>query len=264
MLDLAVIILQKNEALHIRRCLGRLRPLEPRQIFVVDCYSTDGSDAMAREDGAEVVYHEWPGTQALQFNWALEHLPLETSWILRLDADEYLVESGISWLRDQLPNIPSSVAALELTLERKFQGGVIRHGTNGIQMVRLFRKGKARYAEAQMDERLIVAGESSRIPVTFYDDSLMPLTEWRQKQLGYAKREAVQALAGNFPDARKATYYRLPPYFRAVAYFCIRYFFRLGFLDGIAGWRWHFWQGLWYRWQCDLEIARLRLSSCMK
>ena len=28
--------------------------------------------------------------------------------------------------------------------------------------------------------------------------------------------------------------------FRAFAYFCIRYFLKLGFLDGRAGWRWHF------------------------
>ena len=31
---------------------------------------------------------------------------------------------------------------------------------------------------------------------------------------------------------------------RAVAYFCYRYFLRLGFLNGRPGWRWHFWQGL--------------------
>ena len=52
MLDLSVIILQKNEALHIKRCLEKLAPLEPRQIFVVDCFSTDGSDKTAAEMGA--------------------------------------------------------------------------------------------------------------------------------------------------------------------------------------------------------------------
>ncbi len=24
-------------------------------------------------------------------------------------------------------------------------------------------------------------------------------------------------------------------------------------IDGRAGWRWHFWQGLWYRWLVDRE-----------
>ena len=49
-----------------------------------------------------------------------------------------------------------------------------------------------------------------------------------------------------------------PRYFRAIAYFCIRYFLKLGFLDGVAGWRWHFGQGLWYRWIVDREIGELR------
>jgi glycosyltransferase involved in cell wall biosynthesis len=61
MTNISVIILQKNEALHIKRCLEKLAPLEPRQIFVVDCFSTDGSERKAAEMGAMVVYHEWPG-----------------------------------------------------------------------------------------------------------------------------------------------------------------------------------------------------------
>ena len=52
MTDLSVIILTKNEKLHIKRCLEKLAPLEARQIFVVDCFSTDGSDKTASEMGA--------------------------------------------------------------------------------------------------------------------------------------------------------------------------------------------------------------------
>ena len=29
-------------------------------------------------------------------------------------------------------------------------------------------------------------------------------------------------------------------------------------IDGRAGWRWHFWQGLWYRWMVDREIGRVK------
>ena len=38
----------KDEKLHIGRCLERLRDLNPRQIFVVDCFSTDGTQAIVR------------------------------------------------------------------------------------------------------------------------------------------------------------------------------------------------------------------------
>ena len=58
--------------------------------------------------------------------------------------------------------------------------------------------------------------------------------------------------------ALKYKYYKLPRYFRAFAYFCIRYFVKGGFLDGYPGWMWNFWQGLWYRCLVDYEIGKLR------
>ena len=44
------------------------------------------SDKTAAEMGAAVVQREWPGLYAKQFNWALDNLPIEGEWILRLDA----------------------------------------------------------------------------------------------------------------------------------------------------------------------------------
>lgn len=269
MTNLSVIILIRDEELHLRRCLERLMPLEPRQIFLVDSPSVDRGPAIVRQFADEVraaggrtaielVDHPWPGLQSVQFNWALDHLPIEGEWVLRLDADEYLTDDSVAWLKVQLADIEPRVAALELTLERKFMGGVIRHGTNAIKMVRMFRKGKGRYAETLMDERIVFDGEKRAVPVTFYDDNLHDLAWWKEKHRGYAKREAEQALSRTSQDPRKTAYYRLPPYFRAVLYFCIRYFLKLGFLDGVAGWRWHFWQGLWYRWLVDREIAKCR------
>ena len=177
---------------------------------------------------------------------------------MRLDADEYLDEKGIEWLKANLASVPTDVDALEFTLERKFMGGVIRHATNGIKMVRMFRAGRAKYAETLMDERLIYEGKKLEVPVVFWDDNLNDLAWWKNKHRGYAKREAEQALAGTSQDSRKAGYYKLPRYLRAVMYFCIRYFLKGGFLDGKAGWKWNFWQGLWYRWIVDREIGRAR------
>ena len=116
--DLAVIILQKNEKLHIKRCLEKLAPLAPRQIFVVDCFSTDGSDKIAAEMGATVVYHAWPGLYAQQFNWALDNLPIKASWILRLDADEYLYPETCEEVQRLVTSggLPPDVTSLSLSL----------------------------------------------------------------------------------------------------------------------------------------------------
>lgn len=120
MTDVSVIILQKNEALHIRRCLERLAPLAPRQIFIVDCHSTDGSDKMAAEMGATVVYHDWPGAHAKQFNWAIDNLPIESTWVLRLDADEYLYPETCEEVRRLVSSggLPPDVTSLSLSRAR--------------------------------------------------------------------------------------------------------------------------------------------------
>ena len=277
MTDISVIILTKNEKLHIRRCLERITTLLPRQVFVVDCFSTDGTRRIVEERRRQnektgqphyiisVIEHEWPGLQSAQFNWALANLKIESKWILRLDADEYLTDESIEWLKTNLDGVDEKVGALEFTLERKFMGGVIRHGTNGIKMVRMFRRGRGRYAETLMDERIVFDGEKLPVPVVFYDDNLNSLDWWKEKHRGYAMREAQQAIeslkSGIWTDPRKAKYYKLPRYLRAVVYFCIRYFLKLGFLDGVAGFRWHFWQGLWYRWLVDREIGRMKFSN---
>ena len=263
MMDVAIIILSKNEKLHIKRCLERIAELSARQVFVVDCFSSDGCDKVAADTGATVVYHEWPGNQAAQFNWALDNLPIEANWVLRLDADEYLDPGAIQWLKADLDGIDSTVGAIEFTLERKFMGGEIRHGTNGIRMVRMFRKGRGRYANTLMDERIVYEGEKLAAPVIFYDDNLNSLEWWKEKHRSYAKREAEMAINGR-ANKNKRLYYRLPPYFRAVVYFSIRYFLKLGFLDGVAGFKWHFWQGLWYRCLVDREIGWMKRSKRSK
>ena len=267
MTDITVIILIGQEKIHLKRCIEKLAPLEPRQILLVESQPDDGGVAIAKETAAqfglrlETRYNQWPGNQAAQFNWALENLPIEAEWILRLDADEYLTLQTIDRLREVISKkgkgISEDVAGLALELKRKFMGGEIRHATTGIQQVRIFRRGRGRYPESLMDERILVDGKVEDFDGAFYDDNLNGLEWWQEKHRGYAKREAEQAVRGTFQDSRKAAYYKLPRYLRAVMYFCGRYFLMGGFLDGKAGWMWNFWQGLWYRWIVDREIGNL-------
>lgn len=287
MTDIAIIILTKNEKLHIGRCLDRVAALSPRQIFVVDCFSTDGTQRIVEEWKSSVVgdqqndktgqthfiisvaAHEWPGMYAVQFNWALDNLPIETKWVLRLDADEYLTPETIERLKEELPKLQDDVSGLTLELKRRFMGGEIQHGTNGIRLLRIFKHGIGRCEERAMDEHIVLSkGRCIDFNGAFYDDNLNTFEWWQEKHRGYAKREAMDAISlFNNPgrlknpsatDRKKIKYYKLPRYFRAVAYFCIRYFLKLGFLDGLAGFRWHFWQGLWYRWIVDREIGRMK------
>lgn len=268
MTDLTVIILTKDEKLHVRRCLERLMPLEPRQVFVVDCFSTDGTQGIVEEfasGGVVLIEHEWPGNQAAQFNWALDNLPIETKWILRIDADEWMSPELIAEIQNKLLQLGDDVYGVVLKRRNYFGGRWVKHGTYPTRILRLFRTGRARYADdMMMDEHLIGNGKTVELDSDFVDESLITFEDWKAKHRGYAKREAQQAMENMKSDAwtdpRKAKYYRLPPYFRAFAYFFWRYFIKLGFLDGYVGWQWNFWQGLWYRWLVDKNISRMKRS----
>ena len=254
-------------------------PLEPRQIFIVDCFSTDDTKSIVESftppftnsstPSLHFVERAWPGNQAAQFNWALDNLPIKSNWVLRLDADEWLTDSLIAEIKDKLPKIEEGVDGVVLK-RRHYVGWLgskwIKHGMYPTRILRLFRTGRARYAEDMvMDEHLVVKGSTIEFDNDFVDESLIPFSDWKSKHRNYAKREAQQAIeslkSGVWTDPRKAKYYRLPPYFRAVAYFCIRYFLKLGFLDGLPGFRWHFYQGLWYRCLVDHEIANMKSHS---
>ena len=276
MTDVTVIILIGQEKIHLQRCIEKLAPLEPKCIWLIESQPDDGGVAIAKETAEKLgltvktVFNKWPGLYAKQFNWALDYVEKETGkgesekgegWILRLDADEYLMPVTCEKLKEELPKLSEDVAGLTLELKRRFCGREIRHATNGIRLLRIWRAGHGRSEERAMDEHIEVDGKVIDFDGAFYDDNLNDMDWWREKHRGYAKREAADALAFargeiHFKPA-KETYYRMPRYLRALIYFAIRYFLKGGFLDGYGGWMWNFWQGLWYRWIVDREIGRM-------
>ena len=276
MTDVTVIILIGQEKIHLQRCIEKLAPLEPKCIWLIESQPDDGGVAIAKETAEKLgltlktVYNKWPGLDAKQFNWALDYVEKEAGkgesekgegWILRLDADEYLMPVTCEKLKEELPKLSEDVAGLTLELKRRFCGREIRHATNGIRLLRIWRAGHGRSEERAMDEHIEVDGKVIYFDGAFYDDNLNDMDWWREKHRGYAKREAADALAFargeiHFKPA-KETYYRMPRYLRALIYFAIRYFLKGGFLDGYGGWMWNFWQGLWYRWIVDREIGRI-------
>lgn len=274
MLDLTVVILTYNEERHIARCIESVKPIAKR-IILVDCFSTDGTKAIAESMGAEVMEHEWPGNQAEQFNWTLDHVSIQTSWVLRLDADEYLTPALMAEMQEKLPSIDQDVSAVLLPLRRAFQGRVLKHGiAKGVKMVRLFRTGKVRYEQRLMDEHLrVLSGKTIAFKGQFVDDSLIGIRAFMAKHNAYSDREAAMLLDTEYsltvlPETedsnytadvaakrkQKEKYAKMPLFWRSIGYFCYRYFIKLGLLDGKEGFLWDFFQGLWYRMLVDAKV----------
>src|SRR5579862_9848618 len=110
MLQLDVIVLTKDEEKNLPCLLDSLSSVGAR-VFVVDSGSSDRTCEIARARGCEVVLHPFD-THARQLNWAIDNLPLDDGWIMRLDADERLTPELSAELAEKLDAYPAEIAGL--------------------------------------------------------------------------------------------------------------------------------------------------------
>ena len=277
MLDITTIILTYNEELHIRRCLENVCSFS-KKVYVIDSPSTDKTVEICNEfSNVEVVVHKYPGNQAAQFNWALDNVKIDTEWVLRLDADEYLLPELVAELQIRIPSLDKNITGITFKRRHIFLERWMKRGTYPVQILRMFRKGMAICEQRLMDEHIeILEGENITFENDFVDHNLNNISWWAQKHVNYAVREAAELLdveydiTGSDSGARhlspatlrkrnlKLKYARQPLFWRSFAYFCYRYFFKLGFLEGKEGFLWHFLQGWWYRTLVDAKIYEIK------
>lgn len=274
MLDLTVIILTKNEENNLEKCIRSLGDIAKR-VVIVDSFSTDGTVELAKRLGADVYQNPWVD-HATQINWALQNVDLDTTWAMRLDADEELLPELVQEMEQKLPQLGPQVCGVELRRRVYFMGRWIRHG--GVYptiLLRIFRVGHCFCEQKVMDEHLVLTdGETVRFSHDLIDHNNKPLEWWIGKHNWYSDLEMNDYLSqmqeleagsvvrprlfGNQAERKRwlkyVVYYHTPLMRRAYWYFIYRYIFRLGFLDGKEGLIFHFLQGYWYRFLVDAKI----------
>ncbi|MCX7102266.1 MAG: glycosyltransferase family 2 protein [Methylobacter sp.] len=271
--DISVIILTYNEELHIERCLKNLQPLA-KQIFIVDSFSTDNTVQIAESLGAKVFQRPWKN-YADQFQWGLDNCPIQTGWVMRMDADEYLEQTLIDEIIAKFSSLPDDINGLYLKRKHHFLGRWIKHGDRyPLVLLRIWKTGQAHIENRWMDEHIVLdSGNSLVMAGDFVDDNLNTVEWFIEKHNRYASREMVDIVNQKYQlferdesieDAKtgqakikrfvkESLYNKLPLFVRPVLYFFYRYFLRFGFLDGAEGFAYHFMQGLWYRCLVDLK-----------
>lgn len=272
---LTVLILTRDEEVHIARAIASVQPVADR-IVVVDSGSTDGTCRIANSMGADVLHNPWVN-YATQFNWGLDQVANDTDWVLRLDADEILSPSLKREIKTRLPDLTSDVSGIFIPRYMNFLGSPVRRGgLFPVKVLRLVRPRLGRCESRWMDEHLQVSGGTVDFHGPILDDNQRPLEWWIRKHEAYANREAVDLLnlkykflpLDTIADARgsqaarkrwlkEKLYSRMPTGLRAVAYFVLRYIVRLGVLDTPQGRRFHLLQGLWYRRRVDTALRRV-------
>ncbi len=117
------IVVSLNEARYLRQTLGRLKFCEDIQL--VDLGSTDGSQEIGREMGAQVVAHEKvPYGEFAR----VTYMPMcKHDWIVGVDPDEVLPEGTASLLRATIAANPDA-ALITMHFQYYFRGKPL-HGT---------------------------------------------------------------------------------------------------------------------------------------
>jgi len=268
MTDISVIILVGNEELHIRRCLERIAAIEPKQVIVVESQRGDSTHEIASSMGAICVWHDWPGNQAAQFEWALKTLKIDGGWILRLDADEYLTDALVEEIKGKLPTLDDNVAGVVFKRRHMWSGKWIKRGMYPTKILRLFRCGRGSSDGKLMDEHIVVSGSVVEFNYDFVDDSLITIDEWEKKHRQYAKREARSFLSGERSSGSKAIlkwmyYHILPSAIRPWIYYIKRAFISGAFFESPEARDFTFRHALWYRMLVEREIKLLRREKGM-
>jgi glycosyltransferase involved in cell wall biosynthesis len=221
--QLSAIVITRNEAANIGECLDSLAFCDER--IVVDCGSTDSTVDIAREKGARVEFHEWQG-----FGPQKSHaLALATgTWVLSIDADERVPLELAAAIKAAIA--AGDADAWEFPRLSSFCGRPMRHsGWYPDYVLRLFRRGKARFDDAIVHERVICAGVVKRLrpplihhPVARLEDALS-----RMDRYSTASAEVIVA-AGRKVSFMTGIGHGLYSFLRT-------YVLRAGFLDGAEG-----------------------------
>ena len=272
----SVVVMTFNEEKHLLRCLNSLRPFT-ESVFVVDSFSTDRTVAIARNWGATVVQNPWVN-HTTQFNFGIQHNPFHTDWVMRMDADEYVLPELAAEINARLTGLSPGIGGIYVKRRVMFMDRWIRYGTYyPIWLLRLWRWGDGDCEQVWMDEHIkLKKGETIQFEHDLVDHNLNNLTWWTQKHNQYSVLEAINLLNYRYrfdsdetveprlfgtQEQRKRylkeRYATLPLFTRPVLYFLYRYIIRLGFLDGRAGFVWHFLQALWYRFLVDAKVMEV-------
>lgn len=249
---LSVTLITKNESANIDACLASVAFAD--EWIVVDSSSSDDTAERARRFGAQVIVSDdWPGF-GVQKQRALD--AATGDWVLSLDADERVTPELAASIRTVLAG-PNTAAAetcgYELSRLSQFAGRWIRHGDwYPDRVVRLVRRGRARFSPDLVHERLIASGRVGRLDGELLHYTMPTLAHALAKMNRYSSGRAADKFAAGQRGGLGAAL------LHGAWAFARSYVLRRGFLDGAAGFAVaaYIAEGTWWRYLKMAELAR--------
>jgi len=224
-MKLSAVVITKNEAANIGRCLKSVSFAD--EIVVIDSGSTDQTVDIAVGLGARVhSIARWEGygkTKRLGVKRAAGE------WILSIDADEVVSPSLASEIQLAIAS-GSAMSGYRFPRLTNFLGRWIRHcGWYPDYQLRLFRKDAGNFNEAVVHESVVLNGSVGRLQGDLLHYSDPTLEHYLVKFDRYTTLGAAQA----HQEGRRAGWFDVA--IRPIASFLSHYVIRRGFLDGLEG-----------------------------
>ena len=249
----SLIVPCKNEEANIARCLNSVPWVS--EAFVVDSQSTDQTERIATQAGAQVVQFEYKGGWPKKKNWALENLPFKNEWVLILDADECLPPEAEDEIRKVIENADQPSAGYWINRRYFFMGKALKHAYFPNWNLRLFKHRLGRYekitegdtdsGDHEIHEHVVVEGTTGKLKAIMDHHAFPTIESFVEKHNRYSNWEAVvestsKDQAGSLQHKRvkikrflRRVFRTLP--FRPTLRFLYVYLWQGGFLDGWPG-----------------------------
>jgi glycosyltransferase involved in cell wall biosynthesis len=226
MRPISIVIICKNEAHVIGRSLESLAGITD-DIVVYDNGSTDGTKELVRSLGVRMCEGPWEGFGKTK-NRAIALAKYD--WILSLDADEGIDQVLKNALLRWEPGDPSEV--YDLAFKNFFGERYLAFGEwGGDHHIRLFNRQRVHWNEAPVHEELLIpmTAKVRKMEGHVLHRTMKDLMDYRQKMIHYAMLGAQKY----FEQGKHSNWIKLhlSPGFNFIKF----YLFKLGFLDGYAG-----------------------------
>lgn len=247
-MSVSVMILTYNEEMNLPLCLSSLTWCD--DIVVIDSFSVDQTENIARAAGTRFYQHQFDGF-ASQRNYGLQEISYDHQWVLMVDADEVVPTVLVEEITAKISQCDAETHLFKMRRKDYLLGRWIKRSSGyPTWFGRLAKIGHVSGVQRGHGEEYHAEGTAD-----FLDNCLLhyPFNKgfhsWMEKHNRYSTVEAELAFK-NGPSiwrlsdllgsdavqkrkALKALAYSLPA--RPLLMFSVLYFFRGGILEGRAG-----------------------------
>lgn len=221
--DLSVTIITLNEEKKIESCLESLQNLDC-EIIIVDSGSTDKTLEIGKKYGAKIFFRKFDDF-ASQKNWAVSKC--SNNWIFSIDADEVILKALAEEIKAAVKD--NEYSGFLIPRRNFILGGEIKHSRwSPDKHIWLWKKNKGKWV-GEVHEEVVVDGKVGELKIGKIHNQQETVSDFIRDNELYSSILSKKM----FKEGIRFSLWRL--FYDPLYEFVLRFFLKLGFLDGIRG-----------------------------